>query len=37
MYALSRIGYEDNKQDLERIKISVKAMSEAVDTIKSDI
>lgn len=37
MYALSRLGYEDNKSDLERIKISVKAMSEAVDTIKSDI
>lgn len=37
MYALSRLGYEDNKQDLERIKISVKAMSEAVDTIKTDI
>lgn len=37
MYALSRLGYEDNKSDLERIKISVKAMSEAVDTIKTDI
>lgn len=37
MYALSRLGYEDNKFDLERIKISVKAMSEAVDTIKTDI
>lgn len=37
MYALSRLGYEDNKQDLERIKISVKAMSDAVDTIKSNI
>lgn len=37
MYALSRLGYEDNKSDLERIKISVKAMSEVVDTIKTDI
>ena len=36
MYALSRLEYEDNKQDLERIQISVKAMSDAVDAIKSD-
>lgn len=28
MYALSRLGYENNKQDLEKIKISVKAMAE---------
>jgi hypothetical protein len=36
MYALSRLEYEDNKQDLERIQISVKAMSDAVDAVKSD-
>jgi hypothetical protein len=36
MYALSRLEYENNKQDLERIQISVKAMSDAVDAIKSD-
>lgn len=36
MYALSRLEYEDNKQDLERIKISVEAMASAVDAIKSD-
>lgn len=36
MYALSRLEYEDNKQDLERIQISVKAMSDAVDAIKND-
>ena len=34
MYALSRLEYEDNKQDLERIKISVEAMASAVNTIK---
>ena len=34
MYALSRLGYEDNKKDLERIKISVEAMASAVNTIK---
>lgn len=37
MYALSRLGYEDNRQDLERIKISVSAMSETVDSINGDI
>lgn len=31
MYALSRIEYEDNKQDLERIRISVEAMSEVAE------
>ena len=36
MYALSRLEYENNKQDLERIQISVKAMSDAVDAVKSD-
>lgn len=36
MYALSRLEYENNKQDLERIQISVKAMSDAVDAIKID-
>lgn len=37
MYALSRLGYEDNNQDLERIKISVKAMADAVDMIKTEL
>ncbi len=31
MYALSRTEYEDNKQDLERIRISVEAMSAVVE------
>ena len=31
MYALSRIEYEDNKQDMERIRISVEAMSEVAE------
>lgn len=34
MYPLSRLEYEDNKSNLERIKIIIKAMSEAVYTIK---
>lgn len=37
MYALSRLGYENNNQDLERIKISVKAMADAVDMIKTKL
>lgn len=37
MYALSRLGYENNNQDLERIKISVKAMADAVDMIKTEL
>lgn len=31
MYALSRIEYENNKQDLEQIRISVEAMSDVAD------
>lgn len=31
MYALSRTEYENNKQDLERIRISVEAMSEVAE------
>lgn len=31
MYALSRTEYESNKQDLERIRISVEAMSEVAE------
>lgn len=31
MYALSRTEYENNKQDLEQIRISVEAMSEVVE------
>ncbi len=31
MYALSRTEYENNKQDLERIRISVEAMSEIAE------
>lgn len=31
MYALSRTEYENNKQDLERIRITVDAMSEVVE------
>ena len=37
MYLLSRIKYEDNKQDLEQIKIVVEAMSDAVNQSKTDI
>lgn len=31
MYSLSKIEYEDNKQDMERIRISVEAMSEVAE------
>ena len=37
MYLLSRIKYEDNKQELAQIKICVEAMSDAVNQSKTDM
>ena len=33
MYALSRTEYENNRQDLEKIRITVEAMSQAAQTL----